>query len=281
MMEKENTEETISKFPARGYELLSWAARGRDLTVRDDQYHFPWLMDIVKFCQKKRGRFRLIDSGKLETSELELLGKEGADLYTSDDVRPNAAGLELINKACKKGKAIVAYFHHGPLEKEEKGEDLERVPFLDLERLARSGVYLHLTNKEKVRNFSHLNFLADSCRRGQSWLVYYHQGPLEQSLGELDGAWVHISDESLKEPQDLALLMEILKVSSSKRTNFVLHLKGEWKAHQLRDVLRTGAVILFKSALTDYRSPLKPLEREAGRRKLDFKVYYLYPHFLP
>jgi len=280
-MEKEPVEEKNSKFPARGYELLSWAAKGRDITVRDDQYHFPWLMDIVKSCQKKRCRFRLIDSGKLEPFELELLGKEGADLYTSDEVRPNAAGLELINKACQKGKAIVAYFHHGPLDEEEPKEGLEKISFLDLERLARSGIYLHLTNKERERDFSHLDDLGNACRRGGSWLVYYHHGPLEQSLGELEGAWIHVSDGSLKEPQDITFLMEILKARSSKRTNFVLHLKGEWKAHQLRDVIKAGAFILFKSALKDYRSPLKPLEREAGRRKLDFKAYYLYPYFLP
>ena len=280
-MEKGPVEEKNSKFPARGYEVLSWAAKGRDITVRDDQYHFPWLMDIVKSCQKKRCRFRLIDSGKLETSDLELLGKEGADLYTSDEVRPNAEGLELINGACQKGKAIVAYNHHGPLDEEEKGEDLEKVSFLDLERLARSGIYLYLTNKGRERSFPQLNILADGCRRGGSWLVYYHHGPLEQSLGELKGAWVHVSDESLKEPQDITLLMEILKARSSKNTNFVLHLKGEWKVHQLRDIIKARAFILLKSALKDYRSPLKPFESEARRRKLDFKAYYLYPYFLP
>jgi len=280
-MEKEPKEERNSKFPERGYELLSWAARGNDVTVRDDQYHFPWLMDMVKSCQKKRCRFRLIDSGKLETFELELLGKAGADIYTSDETRPNGEELELINKACKKSGAIVAYFHHGPLDENEPKEDLGRTPFSDLERLGRCGIYLHLTNKERERNFSHLEDLGNACRKGGSWLIYYHRGPLEQSLGELGGAWIHISDESLKESQDTDLLMEILKVSSSKGANFVIHLKEDWKAYELRDVIKTGAIILFRSALRDYRSPLKPLEKEAGRRKLDFRAYYLYPFFLP
>jgi hypothetical protein len=104
---------------------------------------------------------------------------------------------------------------------------------------------------------------------------------LEQVLGELGGAWIHISDDSLKESPDIDLLTEILKTGSSKGANFVLHLGTEWRAFELRDVIKAGAVPLFKSALLDYRSPLKSLEREARRRKLDFRAYYLYPYFLP
>jgi len=279
-MEKESAEEENSKFPERAYKLLSWATRGRAVTVRDDQYRFPWLLDIVKSCQKKRCRFRLIDSGKLETFELELLGKAGADIYTSDQVRPEVAELELISKACRKSGAIVADLHHGPLDEETSKEELGSIPFSGLERLGRCGIYLHLTNKERERDFLRLGDVAEACRRGGSWLVYYHHGPLEQVLGELGDAWVHISDDSLKESPDKELLTEILRAGSSKGTNFVLHLGTEWRAFELRDVTKAGAVLLFKSALRDYRSPLKPLEREARRRKLDFRAFYLYPYFL-
>jgi hypothetical protein len=100
-------------------------------------------------------------------------------------------------------------------------------------------------------------------------------------MGELGGAWIHISDDSLKESPDKDLLAEILKAGSSKGTNFVLHLGKEWSAFELQDVIKAGAVLLFKSALRDYRSPLKPLEKEARRRQLDFRAFYLYPSFLP
>ncbi len=278
-MEKESVEEKDSKFPERAYKILSWATRGSAVTVRDDQYRFPWLLDIVRSCQKRRGRFRVIDSGKLEAPELELLGKAGADIYTSDQVRPEAKELELISTACRKSGAIVADFHHGPLD-EETSEELRGVPFSSLERLGRCGIYLHLTNKERERDFLRLDDLAKACRRGRSWLVYYHHGPLEQALGELSGAWIHISDDSLKDSPDKGLLKEILKTGSSKGTNFVLHLGTEWRAFELRDIIRAGAILLFESALRDYRSPLRPLEKEARRRKLDFRAFYLYPYFL-
>ncbi|KPJ69911.1 hypothetical protein AMJ44_01795 [candidate division WOR-1 bacterium DG_54_3] len=280
-MKKEPEEEKNSKFPEKGYELISWARRGKDITFRDDQFHFPWLMDIVKSCQKRRCRFRLIDSGKLETFEVELLGKAGADIYTSDEARPSDSEIELINKACRKSGTIVADFHRGPLEEEKPEEDSGSMAFSGLERLGERGVYLHLTNKERERNFLHLGDLANACLRGGSWLVYYHHGPLEQSLGELAGAWIHISDDSLKESQEKDLLMEIIKAGSAKGANFMLHLGAEWRAYELQGVIKAGAVPLFKSALRDYRSPLKPLEKEAGRRKLDFRSYYLYPYFLP
>jgi len=279
-MEKESAEEKNSKFPERAYKLLSWAKRGRDITVRDDQYPFPWLLDIVRSCQKKRCRFRLIDSGKLDTFELESLGRAGADIYTSDEARPKPEELELINKACQKAGAIVADFHHGPLE-EEPEEDIGSIPFASLESLGSRGIYVHLTNKERKRDFLGLGDLAHACQKGGSWLVYYHYGALEQPLGELASAWIHISDDSLRESQDRDVLMEILKAGLSNGANFVIHLKEEWKDYELREVIKAGAIILFKSVLRDYKSPLKPLEKEAERRKLDFRTYYLYPLFLP
>jgi uncharacterized protein YlbG (UPF0298 family) len=281
-MEENKIDQLI--FPERAHELLSWIKRGKDVTVRDDQYDFPWLIDIVKACRKRRCRFRLIDSGKLSAFELEWLGKAGADLYTSDSARPKTEELELINKACRRGGAFVAYFHQGMLgEEEEKESGLETISFFDLDKMGREGIYVYLSNRKIKRSFSQLNELAYSCQQGGCWLVYYHFGPLESSIEELarSGAWIHVSDKSVKEPQDLSLLIETLKASSSKGTRLVLHLDAEWKTHQLRDVIDAGAIVLFKSSLLDYRSPLRTLERESRRRKLDFRAYYLYPTFLP
>lgn len=281
-MEEKSLEELI--FPERAHELLSWIKRGKDVTIRDDQYDFPWLMDMVKVCRQRRCRFRLIDSGKTDAFELEWLGKAGADLYTSDKARPKAEELELINKACRRGDALVAYFHQGLLgEEEEEESGLESISFFDLDKMGRDGIYFYISNRKIKRSFSQLSELAYACRQGGSWLVYYHFGPLEPAIEELarSGTWIHISDESVKESQDLSLLIEILKASSPKSTHLVLHLEAEWKIHQLRDAAKAGAIILFKSSHLDYRSPLRSLERESRRRKLDFRAYYLYPNFLP
>lgn len=120
-MEEKLKREEAPEHDEGSYEILSWANEGEDITIRDDQYDFPWVLDAVRRCRKRGFRFRLVDSGKFDISQLEWLGKAGADFYTSDGSRPSVFELELMNKACRRGRAFVAYFHYGPLEAEESG----------------------------------------------------------------------------------------------------------------------------------------------------------------
>lgn len=272
--------ETDDKGPEKVFELLSLSRKGQDVTVRDDQYEFHSLLDSVKLCRKRGSRFRLIDSGKFDRFQLEWITEAGADFYTSDEVRRNAQELEFINEACKKGAAVMVYFHHGILELEEGNDSLAFSGLLDL---GRSGIYIHLTNKERGRDFSLLNQLAYNCRRGGSWLVYYHHGSLEAYLVELgrNGAWIHISDQSIQGEEDSVLLQDIIKSLRSAGTNLVLYLEKELDFSLLHDIVKADAFVLFTSSLFDYRSPMKALERESRKKKLDFRTYYLYPTFLP
>lgn len=261
------------------YKLLSLAKKGGDITVRDDQYDFSCLLDAVKACRQKGFRFRLIDSGSLDLFQLEWLTEAGADIYTSDEARSNVFELELINKACQRGGAALAYFHHGPLDEEKKPNPLS---FFDLKEMGRFGIYLHLTNRERARDISRLNELADSCRRGGSWLVYYHHGAFEPSLDDLgtNGVWVHVSDKSLPDA-GITQVMDRVNSALSSGIRLVIHLDEGLDFLLLRGIIKTGAFVLFKSALFDYRSPFRALEREAKKRKLDFRAFYLYSHFLP
>lgn len=148
-------------------------------------------------------------------------------------------------------------------------------------KLGESGVYIHLSNREKKRNISQLNPLASACKRGGSWLVYYHHGPLEASLEELgrDGAWIHLSDKSLQEDENLTLFSEIIKSTRVAGTNLVLHLEKGLDFLLLREIIRKGAYVLFKFSLFDRKSPFRLLEKETKKRKLDFRAFYLYTHF--
>ena len=279
-MENQSIKDKNVELPKRAYELLSWAGRGENVTVRDDQYEFPWLLDSVKPCRKKGFRFRLIDSGRLDRFQLEWLGEAGADLYTSDEARTEASELELVNRACKKGEAILAYFHHGPLESEEESSS---VSFSDLKDMGRSGIYLHLTNREMKREVSQLNELAYACRNGGSWLVYYLHGPLESSLEDIgrNGPWIHISDQIFKGPEDPKFVLDKVKSAISSGAKLILHLEKGLDFSLLCDVIKTRAYVLFKSSLFDYKSPFRTLEEKTRKRKLDFRAYYLYLTFLP
>jgi len=282
-MEDETLKGKITEFPEKAYELLSRTRKGADITVRDDQYDFPSLLDSVKQCRKKGFRFRLIDSGVLDGFNLEWLGEAGADIYTSDEVRVDALELELVNNACKRGKAILAHFYHGAFESDEPEKEADSFSFSELKSLARNGIYFYITNRERKLSFSALNELAHACLRGKSWLVYYHFGPLEPSLEELgrNGAWIHITDQSFYEAEDTNIVLDAVKSALSSRVKMVIHVDKGLDYALIRDIMSSGAHVLFKSSLFDYKSPLRPLEREARKRKLDFRACYLYPNFLP
>ncbi len=264
----------------RAFDLLSLAKEGRDLTVRDDQYDFSVLLDSVKICRQRGSRFRLADSGKLDRFQLEWLGEEGADFYTSDEARADFSELELVNKACNRGRAYVAYFHHGPLE---LSKEKSRFTFSELQEMGRCGIYLHITNREKPRDLSQLSELAFTCQKGRSWLVYYHHGLLEPSFSELgrNGAWIHVSDQDLPQTENTILFLDQLKAFLAAGVNLVIHLEKGMDLSLFPDVMATGVFVLFKSSLFDYKSPFRILERKAAKRKLDFRTYYLYPGFLP
>ncbi len=281
-MEDETLKDKNSELPEKAYGLLSRTGKGADITVRDDQYGFSSLLDSVKPCRKKGLRFRLIDSGVLDCSNLEWLGKAGADIYTSDEIRVDALELELVNRACQKGKAILAYFHHGPLETEEQEEGKNSLSLSELKNLARNGIYFYLTDRERKRPFRALNELAHACSRGGSWLVYYHFGSIDPTLEELgrNGAWIHITDQSFYETEDKNLVLDAVKSALSIGVNIVLHVEKGLDHTSLRDIMSSGAYVLFKSSLFDYKSPFRSLDREARKRKLDFRACYLYPNFL-
>jgi hypothetical protein len=257
-------------------ELLARAKKGQDLIVRDDQFEYSSILDATKICRERGHRLSLVDSGKLTAYELEWLGEAGADFYTSDGTRTDEREITLVNKACRKGGAVVAYLHRGAIE----GQDgTGPISLSGLKELGRSGVYLHFSNKERQRKLSELAELAFSARKGGSWLVYYHHGTLDAELKSVagNGAWIHLADSSLREEENLSLFLDIVRASINAGTNCVLHLERGLAADLLQDIFDAGGLILFKIALADFRSRLKTLERKANAKSLDFKTYYLYP----
>lgn len=264
------------------FELLTQAQLGKDLTVRDDQFVFSVVLDATKICRRRGGRFRLIDTGKLSLSELEWLGEAGADIYTCDEARARLEDLDFLRRACRRGKAVVAYFHYGEInEKKENSVPTTSLPFLAT--LGQLGVYLHLSNQERERDLEGISRLASNFRKAGVWMVYYHHGPLDQRLGGLirEGAWLHLSDKSLSSEEDVRWLVETMAENSGEKPRLVLHLEQGLTLTQTLDLERTGAFLLFKTPPSDYRSAFYAIERSSKRRRLDFRSYYLYPTLLP
>jgi hypothetical protein len=274
--EKQETKEPFQ--PKKTSELFSLLKKKQNITVRDDQYDFSTLLDAVRQFRDRRYRFRVIDTGRFDPFELEWISGNGADLYTSDETRSNVHDLELISAASRKGNAFVSYLIKA---KWDIGGE-EDPTFSDLMNAGRCGAYLHLTNRQQPRDILQVARLAYNCTQSGSWLIYYHHGPLEKSLLELgsNGAWIHMTDQSLEGEESQAVIRDIVLSARSAGSNLVLHWDNGNNFSLLEDIVKAGAVVLFKSPLFDYKSPLKVLEKGIRRKRLDFRAYYLHPSVL-
>jgi hypothetical protein len=278
-MENEATKEQIAqqesdnrpvRFPVRS-----------DLTFRDDQHDFYWMLDALRISKTRKGaRFRLVDSGVFEVNQLEGLVSAGADLYTSDLERKSSAELAILLKAARKSGAIVAFFILGDLPEEGEPEGLN---LSSLSLLGKDGLIIHVSNRERERKISDLTLMAVQCRLGSGRFVYYHHGPLSQELIALgkDGVWIHVSDKSLPSEQDSLLFLDIVSSSQTAGANGVLHVERDMAPEVVGDAVKAGAFVLFKTLPHDFKSSLRPVEDEAGKKKLDFRAFYLSPSFLP
>ncbi|MEW5901788.1 MAG: hypothetical protein AB1715_10035 [Acidobacteriota bacterium] len=271
---------TDERSATRAFELLSRVQAGQAITTRDDQNEFPAFLDAAKLCRRSRGRFRLIDTGKLSLSELEWLGESGADLYTSDEARPRKVELELMAKACSRGNATTVYFHHGTLTA-DGGAGPETMAFL--QEIGRSGVDLHLSNRERSRRLSDLAGLACTCRKAGSVFVYYHHGRPPVDLEPLagSGGWIHLSDRGLEHEEDAALVAVLTRQATQSDAGCVVHIEKGLELAAARTLWQAGAHLLFKTPPADYRSAYRALEKQARKKKLSFRSYYLFTISLP
>jgi hypothetical protein len=262
----------------KAYALLTAARNQREVTVRDDLFDFALLLDAVRLARSKDRRFRLIDTGRLERFELEWLLEAGAHFYTSDDYRTDITELEGLLAAASRARTQLAWYGLGPFDAESSSGSL--VPE-DLYRLGGEGAHIHLSNRERQRQPEMLMRLAEECADAGSRLVYYHHGQLPPEFEELARRrfWIHLAESSLPEEEDRKRFLDILR-SPRTRTRFVLFSEATHEALWLRDIMQAGAFLLFQNQQFDYRSPYAPLKRQAARRRLPPRAYYLYPQFM-
>jgi len=264
----------------RTYDLLSRAQQGLVITTRDDQNDCTAVLDAARLARRSGGRLRLVDTGRFSAFELEWLAEAGADLYTSDEARPNRSELDLLAKACARGDAVIAYFHYGILS-----VDSEEIPTSlgFLAEAGQDGVDVHLSSRERARDLAGLAEVAHVCKGAGSRLVYYHHGSLDAGLGDLarSGGWVHVSDLNLSAADEGTLLTDIAAEAAASGSGLVIHLEKGLAVETVRDLLEAGAFVFFKTPPADWRSSFRSLERRARKRTLDRRAYYLYLDFLP
>ncbi len=261
-----------------GFDLLESVNEKHDLTVRDDQYEYAWFLDAIRLTRQKGKRFRLVDSGRFEQSQLEWLLEAGSDLYTSSKIRIDFGELGGLQKSAKRGRAVLAFFQIDPLITSDEDSQENTSGLL---ALAKDGIHIYLSNREHAQDFEQLGQLAESCHSGGTRLVYYHHGELVPELQELVRfpLWLHLSDLSLQEEASATTLLDLLS-SSSRQAEFVLSIEKNLDHIVLKDILAAGAYVLFQRAQFDYRSPFKELEKAAAKRQPGYTAFYLYPNVM-
>jgi hypothetical protein len=258
---------------------LNDASPAGKLVLRDDQAEFAALLDAAKACRARRSRLHLFDSGRLTVSELEWLGRAGADLYSSDAARRSPAELLLLGAATGKGGGALSVYLHGPFA-DEAGPG--RLPFAALREIAREGIHIYVSNKDVGRGLDRLVELADDAASGGSVLGYYHHGPAEPWLEELArrGAWIHLDSGVLGTDEGGRWTGDAARAATKAGAGLVLHVESAPSALRLADALDAGAFVVFRTPPSDYRSPLRALEKRAARRRVGRRAGYLYPEFM-
>jgi len=270
---RKKIENTAPETPEKIFRLLDRVRKGGPVNIRDDQYDYLTIMDAARSYGRRIG---LIDSGRFSLLQMESIAKAGIAIYSSDEARADIEEIGLIRKACAKGGSFLAFFLNAGLRDEDRQG---KIPFPVLKELAESGVYMHVSNRQEKHDGSRLAELSRSCRRGGSWLVYYHHGPLESFLADLaaSGAWIHLSDQSLAKDEDFLFFREL----AGRGKRLVLFVEKILPASFLRDMYRAGVFLFFKTPPIDPGSPHEILEKKAGRKKLKVKAYYTSYAFLP
>jgi len=262
------------------FDLLRRAEQGLEITTRDDQYDFTAFLDASGAARRNGGRLRLLDTGRFGVFELEWLAEAGADLFTSDEARPNRPELGLLAKACSRGDSTIAFFMRRAVTG-NGSDDVSSWGFL--REIGRDGVDVHLSSREWERDLGELAETAHVCRKAGSRLVYYHHRALAAGLEALagSGGWIHLLDESFEDADSGTLLSDIINTASAAGSGVVLHLQKAHPVEALRDYLDAGATLLFGTPPSNPRTLLGSVEKAARKRRLDRRSYYIHASFLP
>jgi hypothetical protein len=217
---------------------------------------------------------------------MEWLAEAGADVYTSDEAGRADDALQSIALAARKSRSVTAFFLNGPetgVESEATGG--EPAFFIPLQNLILSGLTFHLSSRtnQGARDFKALAKLALSHRTIGNHMVCYHPGTLNEDLIRLadSGAWIHLTEKCLEELEDLILLRDLVETSKKAGANSFFHFKKTVEAPILKELRAAGAVLIFQTPHSDFRSPSREFEDWAMNLKLDHRAYYLYPAFFP
>jgi hypothetical protein len=262
------------------YELLDRVRTRQDLVIRDDQFDYVPLLDAAAYARRKRIRLSLLDTGRFELTEIEALARLGARILTGDEARPRADEWQILLEACRASRTSLSVFWHGPLP---TPDGTSWISLQSLGDLLGRGMDLHVSNRELPRETEVVAGLAAASKTGRGYCVYYHHGPLAGELAETAGrgAWIHFSDKSAADEAGAAAAVDIARAAVEAGARAAVHVETGLPLELLEALWEAGAVLLFLTPPSDHRSLLRPVERQAARRKLPPRAFHLSTTLMP
>ncbi|MBC7363332.1 MAG: hypothetical protein H5U07_02160 [Candidatus Aminicenantes bacterium] len=244
--------------------------RGQRIIIRDDQYEFSELQKILEQAARSKVSINLIDSGRLDQQQLELLSQFPFSFYTSDCTREEFINLTLLAEILAKKKRPVYLF----LEKNLNGtQDI----FNHLEFFTS----IFVSSREKAVDLDWLAALSSAASVSGPSLVYYHHQKLEEKLAEVSqkSVWFHISNRNISEDQEI-MLLDLIKEVRKRKGQPVVHLERVQPEHFLELLDRSGAFLIFNLPPVETGSKLYKLEKSWRKKQLPEKAFYLYPDIM-
>jgi hypothetical protein len=262
------------------YELMDRVRTRQDLVIRDDQFEFAALLEAARYADRRRIPLSVLDTGQFGLTDLESLARAGARLLTTDEARPKAEEWGILQAACQTAGTRLAVFWNGLLP---AADGASPVSWRSLEDLLASGLDFHVSNRTQPRDPGALAALAAAGRKGRSYFVVYHAGPLLDGLVEPAGrrAWIHLADASIPDGPAAELAVGIARAAAAAGSRAVVHIERGLELDLLEPLWEAGAALLFLTPPSDDRSRLRPLEIKAARRKVPARAYWLSTAFLP
>lgn len=262
------------------YELLDRVRMRQDLTIRDDQFDFAVFLDAAAYARRRRIPMGVLDTGRFPVDELEGLAREGVRIWTSDEARPRPGELETLLRACRASRSFLALLLEGDWP--AAGGD-EPLPAQAVEGLVAAGMDLHVSNRSRKRDPGVLETLAEKARRGRSFFVYYHHGPLVEEIAGTAGrgAWVHFTDRSIPDEGAAPLACGIARAAAGSGARAVVTVERSLAPEVLENLWTAGAILRFLTPPAEAGSSLWAIERRSGKRKAPPRAVYLSGLALP
>lgn len=244
--------------------------RGQRLILRDDHYEFSELQNILEKSARKKVIINLLDSGRFDHQELEILGEFPFSFYTSDAIRPDFSSLTILAEILNKKKRPVYL-------KIENNINNQQIVYNSFDFFTS----IFISSRERPVDLDWLAAFSETVAAKGTTIVYYHHQNLEEKLAEVSqkSVWTHVSNRTFSEDQEI-MVVDLIKKIRKKNSRLVVHIERAQSARFIKLLNDSGAFLIFSLPPVETGSDLYRLEKRWRKKELPEIAFYLYPDIM-